>query len=447
MEENKNLEVQFEVHTKDNIAQTKNQPPQLAKIILGITLSIIIILIIVIIIIVAIYENKLSEQPKNTDEEKTTPESTPSLPPFKYTGFENFVIYGTVEKNLTYDVNGTIENSFKQDGGENYNANIGNLNDGQDYNKTNRNIYHLYIPQYALDRKNEANGIMLWVHGGGWMGGNLTMLEFLCGLYSPQGYISATMGYTLLNNNFTNYNIFRILDEITDCIKDIKNRLQKKGFDTNKLSLGIGGHSAGGHLALLYSYLINNTNIIPLKFVINLAGPVGLHEKYFYKMKSKSDTLSNIENVTIIEEAKKNGTIIPLFIEYNSLYFMNIFYGNKFNESEIHEMLFKNQTINTTNENYQTMYKVVANAYVTEIEDKHKIQTLCVYGGADDTLGVATYAYLKEKMDKDGRPYDFIYTRTEGHNLILYLSTKDGIFKALEIYSKITAYMKKYFGY
>ncbi len=50
-------------------------------------------------------------------------------------------------------------------------------------------------------------------------------------------------------------------------------------------------------------------------------------------------------------------------------------------------------------------------------------------------------------MDKDGRPYDFIYTRSEGHNLILYLSTKDGIFKALEIYSKITIYMKKYFKY
>ena len=70
MEENKNLEVQFELQTKDNLTQTKNQPPQLAKIILGIALSIIIILIIVIIIIVAFYEKKLSEQPENIDEKK-----------------------------------------------------------------------------------------------------------------------------------------------------------------------------------------------------------------------------------------------------------------------------------------------------------------------------------------------------------------------------------------
>ena len=287
---------------------------------------------------------------------------------------------------------------------------------------------------------------MLWVHGGGWIGGNLTMLEFLCGLYSPQGYISATMGYTLLNSNYTNYNIFRILDEITACIKDIKNRLKEKGFDIEKLSLGIGGHSAGGHLTLLYSYLINTTDIIPLKFVINLAGPVGLHEKYFYKLKSNSDTLSNIENVTIIEEAKKNGTIIPMFYESYAIPFMNIFYGNKFNQSELQEMLFKNQTINTANENYQKLYKSVVNAYVTEIEDKHKLPTLCVYGGTDDTIGVSTFAYLKEKMDKDKRPYDFIYTRYEGHNLI-FPTTKEGIFKVPEICSKIMHYFKKYFVY
>ena len=158
MEENKNLEVQFEV--KDDKPQTKNQPSQLAKIILRITLSIIIILIIVIIIIVVVYENKLSEQPENTDKEKTTPESSPTLPPFQLTGYENFEDYVTVEYNLTYDVEGIIENSFKQEGGENYNERIGNLNDGNDYNKNDRNIYHLYIPQYALDRKNQTNGII-----------------------------------------------------------------------------------------------------------------------------------------------------------------------------------------------------------------------------------------------------------------------------------------------
>jgi hypothetical protein len=35
------------------------------------------------------------------------------------------------------------------------------------------------------------------------------------------GYITATLGYTLLNGNYKNYNVFRQLDEITACIQSI----------------------------------------------------------------------------------------------------------------------------------------------------------------------------------------------------------------------------------
>ena len=147
---------------------------------------------------------------------------------------------------------------------------------------------------------------MLWVHGGYWIGGNLDMLNFLCELISPQGYITATMGYSVLNDTHTNSNIFRILDEITACIKAIKTKLGGLGFAEDKLLLGIGGHSAGGHISLLYSYLIKNISIIPIQFVINLAGPIGLHYKYYYKLKSDKNTLSNIENISILEEAINN---------------------------------------------------------------------------------------------------------------------------------------------
>ena len=50
-------------------------------------------------------------------------------------------------------------------------------------------------------------------------------------------------------------------------------------------------------------------------------------------------------------------------------------------------------------------------------------------------------------MDKDKRPYDFIYTRYEGHNLIFAPQSKEGIIKILEISSKIMHYFKTYFGY
>ena len=73
------------------------------------------------------------------------------------------------------------------------------------------NIYDLYIPRYAENRKNETNGIMLWIHGGWWIGGNLAMTSSLCELYGQLGYISANVNYTLLNDEYKVFNIYRIM--------------------------------------------------------------------------------------------------------------------------------------------------------------------------------------------------------------------------------------------
>ena len=167
--------------------------------------------------------------------------------------------------------------------------------------------------------------------------------------------------------------------------------------------MAIGGYSAGGHLALLYTYLIKNINIIPIQFVINFVGPIGLHEEYFYRIKSLNDTLPNIDNITIIEQEKNEGNIVPIFPSIYILGFMNEFYGNKYSYEQLKSMLNEDGTINKDNDDYKKMYNVVKYAYVTEIEDKHRLPTLCIYGGEDVVLGVSTYAYLKNKADDDGR--------------------------------------------
>ena len=79
---------------------------------------------------------------------------------------------------MPYDVEGKIENTFKQEG-ENFVEDIGNLNNGTDYEKNERNIYDLYIPEYALNRQKEANGIILWIHGGAWIEGDLKDMNSL----------------------------------------------------------------------------------------------------------------------------------------------------------------------------------------------------------------------------------------------------------------------------
>ena len=57
----------------------------------------------------------------------------------------------------------------------------------------------------------------------------------------------------LLGDKYQYNNIYRIIDEITACIKAIKNKLKDYGFDESKLLLSIGGHSAGAHYRLVRS--------------------------------------------------------------------------------------------------------------------------------------------------------------------------------------------------
>ena len=418
--------------------------PKKAKITLGIIICIAVLLIIALIIVIVVYQKKLSNNSSKSDDVQPDPKPTPTPTPTPVPNIDTYSFFGSTLYNLTYDDNGKIENSFKTDG-YNHIDGVDNINDNKDYEKNERNIYNLYIPQYAMDRMKDYNGIFLWIHGGAWISGNMESMDIFCKLTSFQGYISATLGYTLLTSQFKEFNIFKILDEITACIKAIKNKLIEIGFDGNKLYLAIGGYSAGAHLSLLYSYLNSKIDIIPIKFIVDFVGPIGLYPKYFYKLKSTNETLSNIEDLSIIEEAMKNGSLVPIYKEEVALQLMNLFVGNKFTDS-INEMLFPNKTINWENEKFKAMFKIAKNAFVTEITDKHTLPTICIYGGIDDVVGVTTYAYLKQKMDIDKKKYDFIYSRYEGHMLIISQTTY-GKQKIREAISKITQYSKEYFGY
>ena len=71
-------------------------------------------------------------------------------------------------ENLPNAVNKTILNSFKE-GGENYNEILGNINDGNDYEESERNNFDLCIPYHINKRKNKFKRILLYLHGGGWI--------------------------------------------------------------------------------------------------------------------------------------------------------------------------------------------------------------------------------------------------------------------------------------
>ena len=208
-------------------------------------ISIIIILIIIIAIGITLY---FTSDKKKENEEKDSN---------KETKYQELYIY----TNISTSENKTIRNSFKE-GEENYIPELGDINNGSDYEENERDNFDLCIPKSLFEKKSNYKTIVLNIHGGGWMGGNKIDVTQQCNNENFKNFIFATMSYTLLNGSYVQYNIFRILDEISAVLRTMKRFLINKGFDGNKLELIIMGGSAGAHLALLYSKI--------LRFLLNL---------------------------------------------------------------------------------------------------------------------------------------------------------------------------------
>ncbi len=351
-------------------------------------------------------------------------------------------IYGIRIIEIPYYSNNKIVNSFKING-ENYDEVIGNINNGKDYSKTDRNYYNIYIPYSSLKNKEKANGIILFIHGGWWKMGNKEDISLYCSRYAKLGYITATMGYTLLNENYKKKsNIFRIIDEITACIHNIKEYLKNLGFNVDKLELAIGGYSAGGHLTLLYGYKIKNSPI-PIKFLINIVGPITLEPEYWYKV-TNNNTLSSILPDDI-ENALNNNLLVEVFSDhYEFLKYMNIFLGKKYSDDYLKKMIV-NQKIDKNNQNFKSLFKIIQKAYPTYYIDKNSIPTICVYGGNDHVVGFAHYSSLKKLYDQYGVINKLIYMRYGEHDINDY-NTEDGIKALKEMNYQILQFTYDYFN-
>ena len=350
-------------------------------------------------------------------------------------------LYGEKILNICYSKNDIIINSFKKNG-DNYNENIGDVNNGKDYKKNDRNYYNLFIPYSSLKRKNKYNGVILFIHGGAWIGGEKENIEYLCIRYTKCGYITAEMSHTLLVPKYEDNNIFRILDDITSCIQNIKEQLKSRGFNKEKLELAIGGFSSGGHITLLYGYSIKNIPI-PLKFLIDFVGPVTLEPKYWYKVKGEKNLLDNIESEDI-EKALKEDKLNKVFDDNVLIGFMNAFLGKKYSDEELKEMV-ENKKLKEDNDKYKELLNIVKYAFPTTYINSQSVPTLCQYGGFDYVIGVCHYNLLKQLSEKYGNKLVHIYMKNAGHDLIS-VNNENGIYAMREIHYQILKFAKTYFS-
>ena len=366
---------------------------------------------------------------------------------FKKSGIydEWYNIYGIKVENISYAQNAKIPNTYKENG-RNHNSEIGNVNNGKDYTETERNIYDLYIPKSAYDNPDIKHGVILFVHGGSWIQGDKSELSFLPIRYAKVGYITATLSYTLLIDKYKNegYNIYRIMDEISACFHSIKEVLKEYNFEESNLEFAIGGYSAGGHLSLLYTYNYIKEENSEVKFIINVAGPITIEPKYYYKLKDGEEPLDlNIyEQKSEIEKLINDNKFDIIYdIDY-FLFFLNIFSGGTKTQEQLNKII-KDGKIDTENEDYQFMYNFTKYAFAVNFV-KNNIPLLCYYGGKDQYVGIAQYSYLKDKYNGTNN-IELVYIKYTDH--MFFPITRDEDTNSTRIFhSKVLEYTNKYFN-
>lgn len=149
------------------------------------------------------------------------------------------------------------------------------------YGKARVNSFDLYLPAGADLAKPQH--VMLFIHGGAWASGKKADMAYAAKRYAKEGYITATMGYTLAAKNKPQVTFATMIDEITACIAKIKAELDGRGYQVNKIALS--GTSAGAHLSMLYAFAHADKSPIPVAFVFQQVGPVAFYPEFWLDMK------------------------------------------------------------------------------------------------------------------------------------------------------------------
>ncbi|MBY9078352.1 fibronectin type III domain-containing protein [Paenibacillus sp. HN-1] len=140
------------------------------------------------------------------------------------------------------------------------------------YGDKESNKYDLYIPTNAS--KTDDIGVILYVHGGSWTGGDKSGETADPKRYAQAGYIVASMNYTVVKDA-NGATIKSMEDEIEACVAALKQELTSRGYHVSRMTMA--GYSAGGHLASLFAYSRAEVSALPVVLLLDSVGPSDMH--------------------------------------------------------------------------------------------------------------------------------------------------------------------------
>jgi acetyl esterase/lipase len=224
------------------------------------------------------------------------------------------------------------------------------------------------VLEYAyLIENTEVKPMVLFLHGGSWIGGDKALMRYMLPSITQAGYMYVSINYRLM---LTGATFEDMLTDIQSAIQFLRSNASFLKLDTTQMV--IAGESAGAHLAMLYAY--KETSPIPIDFVLGLVPPVDFTDPSFL-------TFGNAE--------------------------LQLFQMNALTGTQIASV----ETIET--EGFPQAWSTYSPIYYAE----DAIHTLIGYAGKDELIPSTNIPRLLAAFDTYDIEYDAIFFENSSHNL------------------------------
>ncbi len=135
------------------------------------------------------------------------------------------------------------------------------------YGDGEANKFDLYLPK---DNSKENYGLVVYLHAGGFTGGDKSGDEGILSWLCSKGYVAVGINYTLRNET-NEKSVLTQSMEIKGSIPKVIEEAEKHGYHINEM--GIAGGSAGHALAMIYAYRDYKESPVPVKLTFGAVGP------------------------------------------------------------------------------------------------------------------------------------------------------------------------------
>ncbi len=283
---------------------------------------------------------------------------------------------------------------------------MGTVHTDLSYGSGEANRFDLYVP---ADESRESYGLVVYLHPGGFTGGDKSgdaeMLGWLC----AKGYVAASINYTLFGEKNPNANVYTQSVEIRESIPFVLAEAEKLGYHIDRMA--VAGGSAGHALAMLYAYRDAAASPVPVTMTFGAVGPSCFYLEDWINLGADPGRPNTVDPDT------DYSGIAGLF---------SVMSGN-----EITADMFE------TGAYLERVKNISAAMWIQE----DSVPTVCAYGAWDRAQAFGASRRLDQALTQYNIPHEYIVFEHSGHGLqndnARYAEYMDKVSEYLDTYMPI----------